>query len=121
MDGSTEYGEFDLDFQLPDFLEQLFDDSDDDLFRTIDLNQVNHLVPMPSSTAELRKMDENLAQAALDIPPPETPAGPRQETVQSSKRFKTVSDEELMKYHESHQSSSTKKNTQWGLNTLQGK
>lgn len=38
----------------------------------------------------------------------------------ASKRFGEVSDEELIKYYEGNQSSSTRKNTRWGLKVFQG-
>ena len=74
---------FDLNFQLAEFLEEMFD-SDYDIFRTIDLYQ---LYPLLYSTGHLCEINENLAQVALDIPSPEILTGPSPQQ-EPGKRYK---------------------------------
>lgn len=78
--------------------------SDEELLNTFD-----------PTVPELKKMEKEVKIPAYpELPQPETPM------VDKNKRFKNVTEEQLKNYHDSHQSSSTKKNTVWGMKIFQG-
>uniref|UniRef100_A0A8W8NVK5 Uncharacterized protein n=1 Tax=Magallana gigas TaxID=29159 RepID=A0A8W8NVK5_MAGGI len=74
------------------------------------LNSFDPTVP------ELKKMEKEVKKPAYsELPQPETPV----EGIKN-RRFKNVTEEQLKNYHDSHQSSSIKKNTVWGMKIFQG-
>ena len=109
----AEFGTFSVPQDL-DLLEFDFDDSGDEVLLSL---VASDYVPLPASDS-VKKIDPELHEAALDLPPPETPTQPSVSPAPS--RFRKVSQDDLKKYEESHQSKATKMNTRWGMKIFQG-
>ena len=93
-------------------------DDDDNALLSIDTTQLD-LVSMPSSLADLAKMDRDLKQAAMDIPAPETQATP-EPTSTTKKWFRTATDDDIQHFYYANQSANTKRVKSWGMNIFQG-
>ena len=91
--------------------------SDDEDFKTIYLNTMELVQLSASSVPE--DIQNIITQPAItDLPPPETPApGTSSPT---KKRFKTTTAEEIDHLFGARHTSSTKRNTAWGMKIFQG-
>ena len=107
MDDTASYGQFNVTDE--NLLENLFIDSDDEDFLTIDEGALASV--LSSRDDELMQME--LEAPALDLPPPEMPAA-------SNGRFSRVTTERMDFLYQAHQAPSTRKNTSWGLKIFQG-
>ena len=87
---------------------------DEDILASLDLSSL-----VPVSVQDNRIMERELKVSDMEcLPSPETPA-----TASGAKRFKSVSelDLELNEFQDARQSTSTTKNTKWGIRLFQGR
>ena len=102
----SEFGNFFLGSTMVDLL----CDSDDEYLSTLDLGDL-FVQSLKTVSDEILPI---LKTTPVALPEETTPDEPK------PKRFKALADDEINKIEEKHQSTSTKKNTQWGINLFQG-
>ena len=85
---------------------------DEDILASLDFSSL-----VPVSVQDNKIMERELKVSDMEcLPSPEIPA-----TASGAKRFKSVSELELNEFQDARQSTSTKKNTKWGIRLFQGR
>ena len=104
------FGSFDLvEEEMEDDLYLLHDE---DILASLDFSSL-----VPVSVQDNKIIERELKVSDMEcLPSPETPA-----TASGAKRFKSVSELELNEFQDARQSTSTKKNTKWGIRLFQGR
>ena len=104
------FGSFDL------VVEEMEDDlnllHDEDILASLDFSSL-----VPVGVQDNKIMERELKVSDMEcLPSPEIPAA-----ASGAKRFKSVSELELNEFQDARQSTSTKKNTKWGIRLFQGR